>query len=591
MTNRPAINKEFILSYVGSPSFQRGEDYVAHKAISQGKVKFNTLTALCQGHEFDPYKVEALFDEKGITQSHCSCPVGAGGKCKHVAALLLTWLDHPEEFAEWETIREDLKNYDSQTLIELIDLLEDKIEGSSEVIQAFQQNLRTSNSPPVAKYFRRIQEAFNISQLPWYHPSSWGTTEIAFSLERVRSDVNDFIETHQMAEAIKIYQVLIQSIFNYLDDHRDPFGNLGSEIIECIKGLDKIIPNVSEDLRPRIFKILFRIIEEQMYRENNIGSEEAKKVILRHVKDKEKDTLVSWLHAIRTAQSRQEEEAPWIEDFLIDLQKEALDPEVYLNHYRETYQTGKLIESLLQLGRLQEAKQAAKQKEYSSQVLTFAQLFIQYHHEKIAEEIVVEASKHRSDVRLLQWLKDFYRQRDQIDKALKQALKAWYIIPRFTTYQEIQELARSQGQWETTRQEMLDFIKDLNYPWLLVEIYLDDKDFDKAIQAFQAAPRPPGLFRDANRSLIVLRLASAVRHKYPEVAIKIYEEAVQDFVDERSREGYKRATDFLKMIRSIYQDSDQNPQWEIYLKEVLQTYSRFKALKDEMRRAALIEEF
>ncbi len=56
-----------------------------------------TLKALCQGSAASPYRVEVTFSQKGIASTNCSCPVGAGGYCKHVAALLLTWLHEPEK--------------------------------------------------------------------------------------------------------------------------------------------------------------------------------------------------------------------------------------------------------------------------------------------------------------------------------------------------------------------------------------------------------------------------------------------------------------------------------------------------------------
>lgn len=126
MDSRLILDKEWIRDYVGQTSFQKGEIYTANQAIHLGKIKHQVISALCKGHQFDPYKVEAIFSEQGISQSYCSCPVGAGGKCKHIAALLLTWLDHPEKFVEWQEVRNHLKGYDMQTLLELIDLLDEK---------------------------------------------------------------------------------------------------------------------------------------------------------------------------------------------------------------------------------------------------------------------------------------------------------------------------------------------------------------------------------------------------------------------------------------------------------------------------------
>ncbi len=331
MSYRPTLSKEAILNYVGAASFQKGENYASHRAISQGKLKSNVLKAVCQGHTFDPYSVEAILSEKGVHESYCSCPVGAGGKCKHVAALLLTWQDHPDEFIEWDVIRNHLKSYDSPTLLELIDLLEDKIKDSPQLIQSFQHNLQHLHSPQLAKYFKRIEEAFQVAKSPRYRADAGGIAEISFALEKVRVDVENIESLNPIDEKIRVYQAIIQQILAYLDEHRDYWGSLAEEIKACVFSLDQALTQVSEDknLRHKIFRILFSLIEEQTYRDDPIAAEEAKKVILQHISAEERAKVVSWVDAVRVNQEG-EEESPLIEDFLIDLQKDQLNPEVYL---------------------------------------------------------------------------------------------------------------------------------------------------------------------------------------------------------------------------------------------------------------------
>ncbi len=592
MHRTPPLNKEMIKNYVGLSNFQKGESYKANKAVRQGKIKNHILTALCQGHAFDPYTVEVIFDKQGINQSYCSCPVGAGGKCKHIAALLLTWLDYPDLFAEWEKIWEQLQTYDSKSLLELIDLLEEKVEGSVYIIHSFQQNLQSLQSPYLAKYLRRIEEAFQASKLPWYHPDAAEATEMAFSLGKIRSDTHARIEERQFSEAIQIHQSLIQGILNYLDEHDDFWGVFGEEIKGCIRELAYAFTQIPEDqeLRQKIFQILFRLVEEQVYRKGDIGAEEARHVILEHVKPSERTQMISWIKAVQAAyKSEDRKEYLWLNDFLIDLEKERLDPEIYLDHYRQTGQIGKLIDSLLSLGRVQEAEQAARQQELISQVLPLANIFLQHQQEEIAEHLVLEAMIKKANLELLSWLKDFYLKRNRRDLALEQAMKIIHLSPRFTYYQEIQELAQSLGNWEQIRQEILDFLKSLNDQTLLVEIYLDEKDLARAIDTFNLTTfKTVGVFKDTNHSLLGLRLASAARHKYPHFAIQLYQEVVQYLIEERNRESYRQACNYLTIMREIYQEIFSIKDWNAYLKNFIQTYSRFRALRDEMRQSGLI---
>jgi uncharacterized Zn finger protein len=588
----PHLDKWAIQNYVGLASFHKGESYAINKAIRQGKLKNHVLTALCQGHEFDPYRVEVIFNSHGIQQSYCSCPVGAGGKCKHVAALLLTWMETPEAFTEWEDLKLDLRKYDAPTLLELIDLLEDKVEGSSEVIHAFRQNLQTVKSPRLARYVRRIDEAFRVSEFPWYHPDEGGLSEIAFALDKIRSDADQLLEEGQLEEAIRIDQALIQQILNHLDDHFDPWGNLTEELKRCVQSLDEALQQLDQasELRQKIFQILFRLVEEQFYRETNVAAEEAKEVILRHVTSVERDQIVSWIEALQIRRLPSEEQKHLgLEDFLIDLQRDILEPEVYLTHYQQTGQVLKLVDSLLQLGRVKEAKRAAHQKEYTFQTLPLADLFVKHRQDAIAEKLVVDFSKDHPDLYALRWLKEFYQKRGNLERALEQAKQILYLSPRFNYYQEVQELAQKLNQWPAVRQEVIEHFKQIEDELLLVEIYLDEKELDRAVEAFEQIVRLAYYsFKETHYALLALRLADIARSKHPRFSLKVYQDMVEDLIEERNRDSYRRACDHLKTIKSIYEDLHQLDEWELYLRTLLQTYRRLKALRDEIYRADLL---
>ena len=588
----PYLDRVAIQNYVGLSSFQKGEEYAINQTIRQGKLKNNVLTALCQGREFDPYRVQVIFNSEGIQQSYCACPVGAGGKCKHIAALLLTWLKHPDMFTEWTDLKANLQNYDVTTLLELIDLLDDKVENSSEVIRAFNQHLHHVRSPRLARYARRIDEAFHISEFPWYHPDEGGLTEIAFSLDKIRSDADQLLQQGQFEEAIRIDQSLIQQILNHLDDHLDPWGNLSEELKRCVYSLNEALVHLEnrDDLRLKIFQMLFRLIEEQVYREGNIGAEEAKQVILQHIRPVEREKIVSWIEAIQIRHLPAEEQRQLgLEDFLIDLQKDLLEPEIYLTHYRETGQVLKLVDSLLALGRIKEAKHAAQQKEFIFQTLPLANLFVKHQQDDIAEKLVIDFSKDHPDLQALRWLKDYYQQRGHLEAALNAAKQILYLSPQFTYYQTVQNLAQKLNQWPVIRQEIIQHFKELHDELLLVEIYLDEKAIDEAIETFEKISHLSYYsFRDTYYTLLALRLAAMARSTHPQFSLKIYQDVVESLIEERNRESYRRACDHLQTIQSIFEDLQQKEEWETYLRSLLQTYRRLSALKDEISLADLI---
>ena len=96
----PPIDREDIRKQVGDSSLARGFLYFQRRTIVDTRRRGSTLEARCWGTRDDAYRVKVQFGVSGIVGATCSCPVGAKGSCKHVAALLFAWLNHPDEFGE-----------------------------------------------------------------------------------------------------------------------------------------------------------------------------------------------------------------------------------------------------------------------------------------------------------------------------------------------------------------------------------------------------------------------------------------------------------------------------------------------------------
>ncbi len=579
------LDRTFIQNYVGLLTFQRGEEYAKSGAIRQGKWKHHLLSALCQGREFNPYHVEVLFDQEGIEHSYCSCPVGGGGKCKHVVALLLTWLENPERFTQWEELREHLTHYQMSDLLELIDLLEAESEKSFEIIQAFQKNLSATKSPRLAKYTQQIEEAFHPSEFPWYHPEEGEAAEIAFKLDKIRADLQDFFKEGPLKESIYLERYFIQKVLDYVEEHSDPWNYFQFPLNGSISRLNQALFLLKDqpDLRLKIFQTLFQLVEEQFYRKKEGGAEKAKEVLLLHVQSQEKGKILSWVQALEGEKQGFPEERTLLEDFLMDLQKETLEPAVYLDYYKKTDQPLKLVESLLELNRVEEAAQVAKQ-EQGEEALSLANLFLKHGHPELAEKLVEENLKASSSLQALHWLQEFYQERGEQERALKHAKEILFLSLEFRDYQRIRERAQRMGIWPLERQEILEQLRTREEAWeLLVEIYLDEKILEEAIEIFEKSSFPSFYsFQHPSYALLALRLAIEARYSFPLFALKIYQNLVQNLIEERSRESYRRACHHLKTIHSLYRELKQPEKWTAYVNSLRQTYRRLKAFMDEL---------
>lgn len=117
MTDPSRLTESHIRAWTDPGSFGRGEGYYRAGHIITPRRQDRTLKACCVGSRPEPYTVEITLGPGGIARGECSCPVGAGGHCKHAVALLLTWLHEPDALTTVEDVETAL---DGEAVDELI---------------------------------------------------------------------------------------------------------------------------------------------------------------------------------------------------------------------------------------------------------------------------------------------------------------------------------------------------------------------------------------------------------------------------------------------------------------------------------------
>jgi hypothetical protein len=94
----PRLTEAHIRALASGPSFERGENYYRDGAIMEPVRQAMELWAQCEGSDYEPYQVRATLTKNGIAETSCSCPYDYGGICKHIVALLLTYIHRPQAF-------------------------------------------------------------------------------------------------------------------------------------------------------------------------------------------------------------------------------------------------------------------------------------------------------------------------------------------------------------------------------------------------------------------------------------------------------------------------------------------------------------
>jgi uncharacterized Zn finger protein len=118
------LTETILRTCASEQSFERGREYYHSGAIYNAIRQGNTLLADCEGTE--TYHLRVELDEAGIQSASCTCPYEMGGYCKHLVALLLTYIHKSDEFTERKSLSVLLENVDKATLIAILTKLADR---------------------------------------------------------------------------------------------------------------------------------------------------------------------------------------------------------------------------------------------------------------------------------------------------------------------------------------------------------------------------------------------------------------------------------------------------------------------------------
>ena len=109
MTNGADIKDRFqslcdhdVEMIAGLDFYLRGETYFLEKRVFDTVVRGSEIYGRCEGSAGGPYRVHAALasieDTEAKNLSSYSCDCSREGFCKHIVALVLTWVNTPERF-------------------------------------------------------------------------------------------------------------------------------------------------------------------------------------------------------------------------------------------------------------------------------------------------------------------------------------------------------------------------------------------------------------------------------------------------------------------------------------------------------------
>ena len=579
----PAVSEEAISDWVGSQSFQRGRSYFKNDAVFDPRRQGSVLKAWCQGSMPQPYRLHVAFGADGIEEAHCSCPVGAGGHCKHVGALLLTWLDQPGAFrvvAELDTALEQRSKGELIGLIKQMLQLQPDLETLLEVALPGGDRRRTLVDPQT--YRRQVMSAFLRGADDWM--TSWGmASEIGHTVR-----IGDgFLAHDDYTDARIVYQAVLQETMEHFEMIHDEEGSLHEVVDRCVQGLGHCLAGEGDDAAARedCLRAFFEVYRFDVDY-GGIGlSDAVPELILEHATDEEKRVVAGWVRAAVPAGNSNSWSGNYRRQgygrFLLDLEEADLDDEAYLNICREYGCLTDLVDRLLMLGRFDEAlAEAEPVRDY--ELLLLADVFHQYGCAQRVEPLLAQRLETSQDHRLAAWLKERHKEREEWAEALVLAQQLLQQRPYLAGYQEIREIARQLGVWQELQLELLAAWRAAQQFSLLTEIYLEEGEIEQALKLAKARKSRSYLYTDQ-----LIRVAQAAAETHPHAAIDIYCQQAESLIEARGRGNYQLACTYLTNVRDLYGQLAQEPTWTGYITRLRERHQRLPALMDEMNKAGL----
>lgn len=583
MPEFPEISEHSIQTCVGEASLTKGRSYARVGAVFDTKRQGMTLKARVQGQMAEPYRVSVTCDAQKIVDSECSCPVGQGGTCKHVAALLLTWIDTPDVFLEVEDLEASLRR---RTKDELIALIRQMVRRAPDLETLLETHVPGSDTGPTRAitspevYRRQADTAFRLAGDDWR--ASYG---VASQLHAIQALGDELLKGNDPTSASTVFEGLMTAIVDGYESIHDEEGDIARAADDCAEGLGHCLAQVQDPTRREaILRALFNLYACDVALGGLGMGDEAPGLIVEHATADEKRRVAEWVRsALPPKQKDGGRDYPRrvLGGFLLDLESDILDDATYLQVCRETGRTLDLVERLLQRNRSEEARAEADHADRAD-LIPCADLFVQHGLGDVAEQLVqargVAVKSH--DVEPLEWLQRRAAARKDKTAVFELARQIFQLRPTLEGYKGLGKFA-GKDRWPAVREQLLADLEAAKHRGLRIEIAIHEQDIDRALELLPpGTPSSPGSGMD-------LQVAEAAEAKRPQAALEIYRVQAEGLIKAQGRGNYQRACELLGKVRALYKKQGQEPAWIAYRDDLHERFRRLSAFQQELVAAKL----
>jgi hypothetical protein len=645
------LTDDMIAEQTDPGSFSRGRGYFRSHHIFGAIRRGNTLRARCHGSSGGPYLVEATLATADQPTANnpvsfaCNCP--RGGFCKHVVALLLTWVNAPQSFQVRPPLAEVLASKSQEQLIALIELLLREHPDLENLLDLPVAVAGPLGDEPIDEdaIRRQIEAAFRDSSghddYDSYHgyrryddyreyggfddEGNGEGAEVAGKLEPLSDLIDAYAEAGFWRNALAVGATFVEEVAPRLEFIDDEGGALDAllaradeRLAECLDAQDELprkqrLPDLD---RKRLIDAILTIWQANLDAGGLNISVAGPDAIARGASSEEQRMIGDWLRKSLKSARGGDAETAWQQrsriGFLSLLHGEAgLSDEELLTEYRNAELWDDAARLLVQLDRVDEAIALARRQLTAGNVhglVSFTDHLIATGDPRWIEQAISliddqlwehEGENPSADETLRAWLQRRYAEHGRPENALEMARARFDAGPAYLTYDAVKTAALLPGQpddpWPSLRPLLIATFRKRGDWSVLIEIHLAEGEVAEALQALKDAETADRDGKEAWRygwAMVRLdhytRVATAAEPEFPDEAIAIYRRLAENRIAARQRNAYREAATYLARVKNVLEANDRAEEWSRLIAELRQQFKNLRALREELDALGLV---
>jgi uncharacterized Zn finger protein len=571
----PQLTESVIRRLANEPSFMRGKSYYHDGAILDPIRQGMELRADCQGSQYEPYQVSATLTNNGVAGTSCTCPYGGPGICKHIVALLLTYVHKPHALRVIPPLQAMLAQ---RSQAELIALIGEMVRQNPHLLAVVELSAASQEGRPidVEAYRRQVRRALRDGSPPAVERELYAVRETADRLEKRRDWLG----------AGAVYRLLLtETVSHYGDELQmmDEDGDIAMMVDEFAQGLSRCLKEGQPDGNTRHAWLEALLAAELT--DIELGgidlAPSARDAVLEHASDED------WAWIEKEVRAQIHKSRDWEREVLVNFLSE------WRGHQRQDKEAAALIRELgtpeqralllLDEGKMDEAVPLMRQVITGKPglVTQFADALVEVGAAEAAVALVAEhAQGERTSVWCTEWLAQYYGKHGSPREAVEWQQRVFLQQPSVEAFKALRQASRKIGAWERVRAEALKALESKKQIGALIEITLHEGNVRRALELLPRLSR----WELPNYQAEVAQAAEQSHHRE---AVALYKELAERAIGGRQRTAYQEAVRYLKRVKALYQSLNAQSDWDTYLQSLRRQYAHLPALQDEWRKARL----